>query len=345
MSPKNETRTLVISFLVALGILSGGLWWLFQMRLDGTDSPPVSSNGSQALSEAPRTFNAVENIPTGSFDYSGSRSWTLTQESIDPILKQTYPEFRLRYEVPVGGKMSSGRGIEMLLADERAFALTSRPLKPEEVQAAAARGYQLEMIPVAMDGIAIVVNPNLDVSGLTIAQLQGIYTGQITNWEAVGGTNRRIIPYTQETGEIVSFFREEVLSGEAFASTVQKLDSHASVLSQVAQTPGAIYYGLASDVVRQCAVKALPLGRQGNQLIPPYQQPLVSEMACREQGQRNQLNAGGFQRGDYPLTRRLFVIVKADGSSDQKAGEAYATLLLTEQGQNLIRSSGLVRLP
>jgi phosphate transport system substrate-binding protein len=59
-------------------------------------------------------------------------------------------------------------------------------------------------------------------------------------------------------------------------------------------------------------------------------------------GQRNRINSEGLRSGDYPLTRRLFVILREDGSVDQQAGEAYANLLLSQQGQDLLAQSGFV---
>ena len=184
------------------------------------------------------------------------------------------------------------------------------------------------------------------VSGLTIAQLQDIYTGRITNWQNVGGPNLRIIPYSSATSqeEMKVFFSKQVLKGENWGSNVQAIINNTSPLRTVAQTSGAIYYGLASEIVPQCTVKILPIGQEADQLTPPYEPPAVSETACRQQGQRNRLNVTAFQRRNYPLTQRLFVVVKANGSSDQQAGETYAKLLLTQQGQDLIRSSGFANI-
>ena len=58
----------------------------------------------------------------------------------------------------------------------------------------------------------------------------------------------------------------------------------------------------------------------------------------------NKLNADTFQNGIYPITRSLFVIVKQNGQIDQQAGEKYADLILTEQGQDLISKAGFVRI-
>ena len=107
----------------------------------------------------------------------------------------------------------------------------------------------------------------------------------------------------------------------------------------MATNPGGIYYASAPEVVSQCTIKTLPLGRKSNELVPPYKELLVSLSQCPVQ--RNQLNFTAFQSGQYPITRRLFVIVK-DNGRDRQAGEAYANLLLSTQGQELITKAGFV---
>mgnify|MGYP006420968177 CR=1 FL=1 len=70
--------------------------------------------------------------------------------------------------------------------------------------------------------------------------------------------------------------------------------------------------------------------------------PPFPPSACPQQ--RNTLNDAAFQDGSYPITRRLFVIVKRNGQIDERAGDAYARLLLTEQGQKAIQKAGFVRI-
>ncbi len=84
------------------------------------------------------------------------------------------------------------------------------------------------------------------------------------------------------------------------------------------------------------------MGRTSSHLVSPYLEPFVEPNECPHQ--RNQLNAQAFRRGDYPITRNLFVIVKQNIPQDQQAGEAYANWLLTPQGQELIEKTGFVKI-
>ena len=369
MTQKNETLTLAASFLVTVGILGGGLWWLLgrdnsqvsqtqpdptQTQPDPTptqpDPTPTQPDPTQTQGDASQSgqdFASVTTVPSGLFNYGGSTTWAPIRGEVDPELQQVHPSFRLRYTNPPVGTPGSGSGIEMLLDGQLAFAQSSRPLNDEEYQKGQTRGYRLEQIPVALDGIAIAVNHDLKVSGLTLEQLQGIYKGQITNWQELGGPNLEIIPYSRklEDGGTVEFFQNNVLGGEEFGSNVQSIDTTTLALREVSANQGAIYYASAPEVVPQCSVKTLPLSRTGEPLIPPYEgDSPVSQEVCENQGIRDELNASAFQTANYPITRTLFVIVKQDGSMDQQAGEAYAGLLLTEEGQNLIEEAGFVRI-
>jgi phosphate transport system substrate-binding protein len=232
----------------------------------------------------------------------------------------------------------------MLLNNQLAFSQSSRSVKGEEYEQAKQRGFTLKEIPVAIDGIAIAVNPSLNIPGLTIAQLQDIYTGKITNWQTVGGSNLPIKPYSRhpEEGGTVEFFQENILGGKNFGTNVEYISTTTQALREVANNPGGIYYASAPEVVGQCTVKPLPLGKTPDQLVPPYQEPFVPLSQCPQQ--KNQLNAAAFQSNKYPITRRLFVIIKQNGQIDQQAGEAYANLLLTNQGQESIANTGFVRL-
>jgi phosphate transport system substrate-binding protein len=341
MSQKNETTVLVLTLLLTLGIVGGGFWWF--TRRSGFDLGSIVNNQSQQDgSSNSESFASVQNVPSGLFSYGGSTTWAPIRGEVDPAIQIVWPGFRLRYTDPTTGSPGSGTGIKMLLNSQLDFSQSSRAIKDEEYQQAQAKGFTLKEIPVAIDGIAFAVNPNLNIPGLTIAQLKDIYLGKLTNWKQVSGPNLKITPYSRrlEEGGTIEFFAENVLEGQNFGNNVQFIPTTTQALREVANNPGGIYYASAPEVVPQCSVKPLPLGRKSNELIPPYQEPFISLSQCPQK--RNQLNAAAFQSGQYPITRRLFVIIKQNGQSDQQAGVAYTNLLLTTQGQELITKAGFV---
>ncbi len=353
MSQKNETPVLILSLLITAGLIGGGFWWFTQkggINLSQTDKSksPTSNttNQSQASSGTKNNtkFTSVTNIPTGLFNYGGSTSWAPIRLAVDSAIQAALPEFQLRYVQPGVGKAGSSSGIQMLIDGQLAFAQSSRPITDKELERAQKRGFSLKQIPVAIDGLAIAVHPDLKIPGLTINQLRSIYTGKTTNWSELGGANIPIRAYSRPVndGGTVEMFVQDILGGEAFAANVEFIPTTTQALKKVASSLGGIYYASAPEVVPQCSIRALPLGRTQGQYVVPYQEPFVTPSQCPSK--RNQLNIEGFRSGKYPITRNLFVVVKQNGQIEEQAGIAYANLLLTEQGQKLISQQGFVRI-
>lgn len=358
MSKKNETLPLILSLILTISLVFVGLWFLMERwaqiskNSNPTPTPTTSPTptatqniSSNVIKPNPPASNCnIPNVPQGVFSYGGSTTWAPIRRDVDAVLKSNCPQFDLRYTQPVNEKPGSGTGIQMLIAGQLAFSQSSRGIKPEENTAAQAKGFSLKEIPVAIDGIAIATNHNLNIPGLTVAQIKDIYTGKITNWQQVGGENLPIIPLSRskEAGGTVDFFVENVLNKEQFGSNINYIGTTTEAIRKVATNPGAIYYGSATEIVPQCTIKSLPIGRTSDQFVAPYQQPEIPPSECSKKP--NQLNSQDFLSGNYPITRNLFVIVKQNGQSDQQAGEVYANWLVTPQGQELIEKAGFVRI-
>ena len=344
MSQKNEILPLLLTVMVTSAVLGGIAWWLLNKTFPNLNDRSNSSSSSSSNNQISETLAAVKNVPEGLFNYGGSTTWAPIRKEVDFIIQQVWPKFRLVYTDPTAGTPGTGSGIRMLIENQLAFSQASRSLKDEEIQRAQQRGLTLKEVPVAIDGIAIAVHPDLPVSGLTITQLKDIYTGKIRNWRQVGGPNLAIIPYSRrkEDGGTVEFFIDQVLEKAYFGDNIQYVYSTTPALRKVSQNLGGIYYASAPEVVPQCGIKTLPLGKSENKLVAPYQEPSIPSSQCPQK--RNQLNELAFQKGEYPITRRLFVIIKQNGQLDEQAGEAYADLLLTDQGQELIEKAGFVPL-
>ena len=353
MSLKNETTILVLTVLVTVSLAGGIIWGLIRGFGTAFESDTLGRGGISSQSTAPYRFDPdarissfaeVPNLPSGLSNYGGSTTWAPIRGSVDPVIQMVLPQFKLRYTQHPTRPPGSGTGIEMMLDNQLVFAQSSRSIREEEQQRAQQLGFTLKAIPVALDGIAVAVNPDLNIPGLTLTQLKQIYTGAIWNWSQVGGPNVEIIPYSRrpENSATIEFFMENVMGGEAFASNVQFMRTTTLALREVGSRLGGIYYASAPEIVGQCSVTPIAIAGQTNRLIPPYREPFVPAQDCPTR--RNHVNAAAFQSGEYPLTRRLFVIVKENAQIDQQLAEAYATLLLTEQGQALIEQAGFVRI-
>ncbi len=318
MSKKNETTVLVLTLLITAGFVGAGFWW-FTSRFN--------QQSNQFAPVNVQNFAQVQNVPDGLFNYGGSTTWATIRRDLDPAIQTVWPQFRLRYLDPTNRKPSSGAGIRMLLDNQLSFAHASRPIEDKEYEQAKQRGFNLVEIPIAIDGRAIAVHPSLNIPGLTLDQLKNIYTGQITNWNQVGGPNLKIQRYGAQGGE-----------GENIELVLTPTDA----IRKVANDPGGLFEASAPLLVSQCQVKTLPLGHNSDRLVTPYKQPFIPLSQCP--AQRNQVNTELFLSSEYPITRRLFVVVKQNGQIDGQAGEAYARLLLTNQGQKLIEKAGFVKI-
>ena len=291
------------------------------------------------------TFAQVTDVPEGTFEYGGSTTWAPLRKELNSAVAAQFPNFQLNYTSPdadSGRSAGSGTGIRMLLEGELDFSQSSRPLKAEERAEARADGYELRQVAIAVDGIVIAVNPTLNIPGLSVEQLKQIYTGKAKNWQAFGGPDLEIVPYARSIRDsgTAEFFSQAVLAGSQYSPSVQFVESVTAGIRQVSDNPGGIYYASAPEVVGQCIIKPLPISTNSDEFVAPYEPPYVETSNCPRY--RNQLNSSAFQSGQYPLTRKLFLIVRENGELEESAGVAYANMLFTDEAARLIESAGFI---
>ncbi|MGF1521984.1 MAG: PstS family phosphate ABC transporter substrate-binding protein [Leptolyngbyaceae cyanobacterium] len=349
MAEHNKKTLLVSAGLVAIAAVSGGFGLMYSQGVNPLGDRAIGASTAEESIEENKPeillSRASESVPSGLYAYGGSTTMEPIRQVMEPHIQKIIPNFQLRYTDPIGKAPSSTSGIQMLLDGRLAFSESARPIQPEEYEAAQQQGFKLEQIAVAVDGVAIAVNPELPIEGLTLAELSGIYQGRITNWSEVGGPDLEIQPLSRSPllSSTAGFFAKNVLAGTPLGNNVAIVRDTRTALRKVMDSPGAIYYASAPDVVPQCAIKPLPLAMDDeHSFILPYEPPLVETADCY--GQRNQLNVEAFRTGTYPLTRQLFVVVKKNGTAEEEAGRAYADILLTPEGQALIETAGFIRI-
>ncbi len=350
---KSEIPALIVALGLTAALIGGGVWWLRGSGIfggtgsspDATSQPtdtPIDVSETSDVQSAPNVFGQVADVPNGQFEYGGSTTWAPVRGAVDPLIQQAFPSFDLVYKDPSAQNPGSGAGIQMLIDGELDFAQSSRPLTAEEKQQAQQKGLSLQEVPVAIEAVAIATNPNLSIPGLTLTQLKDIYTGSITNWNQVGGPDLAVVPASRgDVGGTVQFFQDAVLEGEDFTASIKRLPNTTEALRFVGDTPGAIYFASASEVVGQCTVAPIPIGTSAQQLVAPYKEPYVPPQDCPTR--RNGINLSALAAKTYPLTRPLYVVFSDAGQSSQ-AGKAYAQLLQTEEGQSLLDQVGFVPL-
>ncbi len=308
----------VILFLLILAVLGFAYWWWHM---------------------PPDTFQKVRNVPSATFYYAGSADWVRINYVVNTEIKKVWPQFGLLpFPSAKTPPPESTDGIQMLLDNkDLAFFQSSYPVDDDDKKPAEKKRLSLKEIPIAIEGIAFIVNPNLNITGLTLAQIKDIYTGKITNWKKLGGQDQKITAYSLPGPSSTKFLLSKI-NENTLGLQIKFVNSATEAVRKVAEDNGGIYYDSASEIVTQCRVKSLKV-----ETVAPYKEPFIPPSECSEQ-HHNEINVTAFENGKYPLTRNLFVIVKQNGEVQQQAGEAYANLLLTAQGQKLIEKAGFVRI-
>jgi len=214
----------------------------------------------------------------------------------------------------------SGNGIAALIDNAVQIANASRFIKFDEVKKAVGNGVYPVPHRIAMDGIAVVVNPKNSVEKLTIDQLKRIYTGEVTNWKQVGGPDMKIVVVSRDTSSgTYEVFEELVLKGARVTPGALLQASNGTVSDVVSRTPGAVgYVGLAylSD-----KLKAVKIG--------------ISEKAYIEP------SLATVQSGQYPIARALYMFTSGWPTGD---AARFIAFILSAEGQKIVKEEGFVPL-
>jgi phosphate transport system substrate-binding protein len=215
-------------------------------------------------SDAPST-----SAPTSSTELSGSIN-IIGSNTVTPLSTVWSEKFMVMHpgvSIAVSGP-GSGAGIAALINGTTDICQASRKIKQKEIDEANANGVEPYETQVATDALSVIVNPANPVSELTIPQLSGIYTGEITNWKEVGGNDAAIVVLSRDTNSGTHvFFKEHVvqMAGLPWEDTsleygpkVLFLPSTEEGVSETAKNPNAIFYpglGYVTDEVKPLAIK------------------------------------------------------------------------------------------
>src|SRR3954462_6869119 len=157
----------------------------------------------------------------------------------------------------------STTGIAAITDGTAQIGMSSRRAKPAEVGAATGKGVNMKPTIVAYDGIAVIVNANNPIKGLTKKQVEQIFTGEVTDWSAVGGSGGKISVYTRNTSSgTYAEFKELAMRKRDYAPTSQKLAGNEQIAAEVAKNPNGVgYVGLAYTKASESKSCRLTAGR------------------------------------------------------------------------------------
>jgi phosphate transport system substrate-binding protein len=167
----------------------------------------------------------------------------------------------------------------------------------------------LKPVPIAVDGIAIIVNPQNPVNNLTLNQLRDIFSGGISNWNQVGGPNQKINIVNREAGSGTrDGMQKIVLKGSRFSSSGITQSATGAVRSYIAGDPNAIGYISFAEVDNSVKTPGI------NGVIPTY---------------------NAIANGTYPIQRDLLLVTNGDPSGNAKA---FIDFTLSPAGQAILKA-------
>jgi len=141
----------------------------------------------------------------------------------------------------------STTGIAALIDGTAQIGMSSREAKPAEIAAGKAKGVTLKETIVAYDGLGVIVNSGNPLTNLTKKQVEQIFTGEVTDWSAVGGKSGTISIYTRNTSSgTYSDWKELAMKKRDYAASAQKMAGHEQIAAEVGKNANGIgYLGLA----------------------------------------------------------------------------------------------------
>jgi len=251
-------------------------------------------------------------LTAGPITVKGSDTMVILAQRWAEAYMSAHPDATI--QVTGGG---SGTGISALINGTTDICNSSRPMKAPEREKLKQRFSSLGVeIKSAKDGLAVYANEANPVQELTLDQVKDIYTGKITNWKDVGGSDTKIVLYSREnnSGTYV-YFRDFVLKGKDFSASAQNLPGTAAVVNAVSKDPNGIGYGGSAYAkgVRFIKIKK----DAGSEAKEP--------------------NAETVKDGSYPITRYLFMYLR---SRPTGALKSYIDWILSPEGQEIVTKVG-----
>ncbi|MGN0325254.1 MAG: phosphate ABC transporter substrate-binding protein [Lachnospiraceae bacterium] len=230
--------------------------------------------------------------------------------SMEKVIGALGESFQMKYEgmVFTYNPTGSGSGITAAAEGTCDIGLSSRYLKDEEKELG------LQETVLAIDGIAVVVNPANGVDDLTMQQIADIYTGTITNWSEVGGADAEIVVIGREAGSGTRDGFESITGTKDACVLRQELTSTGDVIATVGSNENAIgYASLASVNDNVTAIKV-----DG---VAPSTETVLD--------------------GSYAIQRPFVLVTRTDTPLSASA-QAFMDYALSEEANAVIEGAGVV---
>ena len=281
----------------------------------------------------PPSYRAQSGALSGLLNSAGSETLAYLAAFWGSDLRRHYPDIKFRMDL---GGSSTAPGA--LMDGSAHVGMMSRPMKAGENEAFARKfGYPPTEFRVALDAIVLYVHKDNPIKGLTLAQVDAIFSStrkcghdrDVTAWGQAGlagdWANRAIVPLGRDPlSGTHGYFRDKGLCGGNFRKEVKSLASPADIMRSLTLLKNGIGYSGTGH--RNPELKAVPLARNGNErFVDPTPDTIAS--------------------GTYPLMRYLYVYAnKAPGKPLPALEHEFIKLILSAEGQRHVSNEGFVPL-
>jgi len=264
-----------------------------------------AQSGTGSASASAQTGENAQTQLAGSVSTNGSTSMEKVIGGLSEQFMNDNPNVKVTYDAT-----GSGTGIEAVSNGTCDIGLASRDLKDAETSSG------LVATPVALDGIAIIVNANSKLTDLSVDQIAQIFTGAVSDWSAVGGESGSIACIGRESGSGTRDGFESITNTKDKCKLSQELTSTGAVIEAVKNSPNAIGYASLSAVEGQDGIKALTVGG----------------VACTE---------ATILDGTYVI-QRPFNLVTKQGAKLSDAAQAFFDYATSAAASDIIKNAGAV---
>ena len=299
---KNRVKKMV-AILTAATMVAAGVMGCGSSDTNA-DANNSNDNTTQTESQATDNNTADNTDLSGSVTLAGSTSMEKLANAMNEAFMEKYPNVSATAEFT-----GSSAGIESLAAGSVDIGDASRALSDDE------KGQGIVENIVAIDGIAVITDTDNTITDIKSEDLAKVYTGEITNWKDLGGKDEQIVVIGREAGSGTRDAFEELIDVKDSCKYAQELDSTGAVLAKVAATPGAVGY-VSLDVLDD-TVNGLKINS-----VEPTEENILA--------------------GTYVLQRPFVMATKGEISEQSEQVQAYFDFINSEDGQNVIKSVGLI---
>ena len=235
----------------------------------------------------------------------------------EQIVSARVDDFRVQVHVAAHG---SGTGFSALSGGDADIAASSRPIKSKEKKLFK----NLDMNEskrehvIAIDGLAIIVNPNNPINELSIDQVGQLFAGEISNWQELGGANQSVQLFARDnkSGTFDTFKSQVLKRGYKLSANAERFESNANLANSVLNTAGGIGFTPLATIGEG---KALRIRDSESTPLNPEHLTVATE--------------------DYPLARRLFMYTN---NSENVFVNEFITFVQSTQGQLTVSETGFV---